>query len=121
MGKISARIGQENEELAAAYLTNCGYTVLGRNFRGGGGELDIIAEKDGVVYFVEVKARRSGSQVTAIEAVTPNKKRRLAAAARAWLYQMRGGEADCSFILITVENTPGGTPKIDLIEDFLLW
>ena len=121
MGKISVRIGLENEELAAAYLTNCGYTVLERNFRGGGGELDIIAEKDGVVYFVEVKARRSGSQVTAIEAVTTDKKRRLWAAAEAWLYRMCGGEADCSFILITVENTPGGTPKIDLIEDFLLW
>ena len=52
MGKQSAQTGRESEDLAAIYLTGLGYELLARNFRGAGGELDIVCQKGGVIYFV---------------------------------------------------------------------
>lgn len=121
MGKQSVASGQECEELVAAYLVDGGYEILDRNFRGGSGELDIVAEKGGKVYFVEVKARRAGSQVAAREAVTPDKRRRLMSAAMVWMQRRRGSEVDCSFLLAAVENADSANLSIHLIEDFLGW
>lgn len=121
MPNKNVSIGQRTEELAAAYLASLGYEILARNVRLGSGELDIVAEKDGKVFFVEVKARKSGSRVAAHEAVTADKQRRLLSAARAWLQKNRGGEVACSFLLAAIENADTPDWEIDLIEDFLCW
>lgn len=121
MPNRSVTTGQQCEELASAYLMNEGYEVLERNFRGGDGELDIVAEKGGKVFFVEVKARKAGSRVSAWEAVTANKKRRLVSAAVAWMQQRRGCECPCSFLLAVVENADRAYLRITVVEDFLCW
>ncbi len=121
MGKQSVAVGRQNEELAAAYLVNLGYKVLARNFRAAQGELDIVAEKNGMIYFVEVKARKRGSRVAAIEAVTADKQRRLLAAAEAWLQKYRGADQPCTFLLAAIENADGANPTVELVEDFLCW
>ena len=51
--------GAAGEDLAAAELVNRGYTIIERNFRGRGGEIDIIARDGGELVFVEVKTRRN--------------------------------------------------------------
>lgn len=121
MGRQSVRTGRECEDLAAAYLAGLGYEILARNFRGAGGELDIVCQKGGVIYFVEVKARRRGAMVSPAEAVTPDKKRRLLSCAEYWLYLHGQSGASCSFLLLTVEILPDEPPKIALVEDFLSW
>jgi putative endonuclease len=121
MGRESAVIGRASEDLAAAYLQERGYEILDRNFRGGMGELDIVCTKNKVIYFVEVKARKSGSQVNPAEALSYNKRRRIYSAAGTWLYKKLGQEAECSFLLLTIENRPHGEPKIEIFEDFLMW
>ena len=50
------RVGMIGEEIAAKYLSRKGFKVIGRNYRKPWGEIDIIAEKEGIVRFVEVKA-----------------------------------------------------------------
>lgn len=47
--------GALGEEIAATFLRRKGYTVIEMNFRRPWGEIDIIAEKGGVIRFVEVK------------------------------------------------------------------
>ncbi len=121
MSKQSAQTGRESEDLAAAYLAGLGYELLARNFRGAGGELDIVCQKGGVIYFVEVKARKRGAMVRPAEAVTPDKKRRLASCAEYWLYRRGQSGAACSFLLLTLEIAPDRPPKIELVEDFLRW
>ena len=49
--------GNKAEEMAASFLQKKGYTVLDRNYVFGKGEIDIIAEKDNWLVFVEVRAR----------------------------------------------------------------
>lgn len=53
-------LGIKGEEIAADYLTNKGYKILFRNWKWGKNEVDIIAEKDDMVAFVEVKTRTAG-------------------------------------------------------------
>ena len=77
--------GRAGEEEAARFLEARGLSVLDRNVRAGGGEIDLVALEEGAVVFVEVKWRRDASRGAPAEAVTPLKRRRLLSAARAWL------------------------------------
>lgn len=77
--------GRLGEDEAAAWLAARGYTILRRNLRNRAGELDLIADDRGTLCFVEIKARASRDFGRAIEAVSPAKQRRLAAAARLFL------------------------------------
>ncbi len=54
----NASIGQVGEKVAEDWLANRGYEILGRNYRKKFGEIDIIAKKQGILHFVEVKASR---------------------------------------------------------------
>ena len=49
-------IGRLGEDIVAGYLYNRGFRIIARNYRKPWGELDIVAQKDGVLHFVEVKA-----------------------------------------------------------------
>ena len=74
-------VGARAEDAACAFLEANGYAILGRNLRLGHGELDIVARRDGVTAFVEVKYRRRARFGTPAEAVTPLKMRRIVSAA----------------------------------------
>ncbi len=53
--EIRKNVGRGGEDIACQFLMRKGYTILSRNYRRKWGEIDIIAEKDGTVRFVEVK------------------------------------------------------------------
>jgi putative endonuclease len=71
--------------MAAAHLTAQGWNILARNWRFHHKEIDIIAERSGVVAFVEVKARKAAAWGHPLEAITRAKRRDLDMAARAWI------------------------------------
>ena len=65
--------GKLGEEQVCTYLTDRGYTILARNYRIKGGEIDIIAENGDFIAFVEVKTRKPNSLVTGFETVNKRK------------------------------------------------
>jgi len=73
--------GRIGEDLAHRYLRSHGCTVVARNYRprGGSGEIDLVAEKDGLLAIVEVKARPTLADAAA--ALTARQRARLIAAA----------------------------------------
>ncbi len=77
--------GAEGERAASKALQRDGWTLLERNLRVGRTEIDLVAERDGTIAFVEVKARRAHASVTPTEAVDDAKIRRIARAAETWL------------------------------------
>ena len=83
-GRHAAELrGRDAEALAAAALERAGWRILGRRVRTPLGELDLIAEQRGLIAIIEVKHR-----VTVAEAafsVTERQRRRIVAAAEAWL------------------------------------
>lgn len=79
-------LGRTGEDEAARYLRSCSYLILDRNWRGSGGEIDIIALADGVeIVFVEVKTRGSLRFGDPFDAITPEKYRRIYLLAREWI------------------------------------
>ena len=69
----SSTLGKKAEDYASRFLLQNGYKIIDRNFRSRFGEIDIIALKDDVLVFVEVKARWSTKFGLPEEAVTPQK------------------------------------------------
>lgn len=80
----STYTGRKAEKAASTYLEMRGYRVLERNWRRPRCEIDIIAEKEGTIYFVEVKYRRNDEQGGGLEAITPTKLRQMRFAAATW-------------------------------------
>ena len=79
------RLGSAGERLAAERLRQAGYTIRTANYRCKVGEIDIVAEEDGDIVFVEVKTRRGTAYGLPEEAVTSAKQRKLIAAAQTYL------------------------------------
>jgi putative endonuclease len=109
-----ARIGEEH---AARFLSSRGYKIKDRNFRAAGGaEIDIVAEQEGVLAFVEVKARSSTEFAQPRESVTPWKRRQIARAAAAYIASRERRERRTRFDVVEVLLTPGGrVERVDLI------
>lgn len=78
-------LGQWGEEQVSETLRREGWTIVARNFRCRMGELDIVAENERYLVFVEVKLRKNDRFGSACEAVTPAKQRKLRAAAQFYL------------------------------------
>lgn len=56
MASRTSSIGAAGEEIARKFLVSKGYRIIESNYRKPWGEIDIIAEKAGIIRFVEVKA-----------------------------------------------------------------
>jgi len=76
-------LGISAESRAAAFLVAKGFRILSRRWRSPLGELDIVARRRKLLVFVEVKARETLD--AAAEAIDERSRRRIAAAAEAWL------------------------------------
>ncbi len=83
--KPSQALGHWGENLASEYLEKKGYRILARNARTPYGEIDLIAQGQEGLVFVEVKARRSKAYGEPEAAITPTKRQHLQDAAEAYL------------------------------------
>jgi len=78
-------VGREAEESVCVYLRERGMEIVERNFRARGGEIDLIARDGEIFAFVEVRFREEDGHGLPEESVGPAKRKRIAAAARAYL------------------------------------
>lgn len=78
-------LGRVGEGIACAFLQSGGMSVIGRNYRSGHREIDIICVDGNALRFVEVKTRQEPVEGNPAEAVNRNKQRNLVAAAHAYL------------------------------------
>ena len=98
--------GTQAEDSAAAALVAEGWQVLARRARTPAGELDLIAERDGLLAFIEVKARPSLGE--AAFALAPRQRARLLAGAECWLAKNPGhGSVGMRFdvLLVAADGT----------------
>ena len=95
-------LGKAGEKQARKYLKRLGWKIIGKNYKNPFGEIDIIAKKDDVYAFVEVKTRLSDDFGAPSEAVTESRKRRYSMGAN---YFFSGQVIDC-------------TVRFDIIEIF---
>ncbi len=79
--------GLEGENLAADYLRKKGWIICERRFRGGAGEVDIIAREGDTFVFIEVKTWRSLTMDSLELSVNKRKQNRIVSAAKNYLYK----------------------------------
>lgn len=79
--------GHAAEATAAEYLQAHGFTVRGLNWKTRYCEIDIVAEKSGTIYFVEVKSRKNSRQGHGYDYVTPKKLQQMRFAAEMWVQE----------------------------------
>ncbi len=112
-------VGRWGEDAAADYLTANGYTVLRRNVHSAHGEIDIVASKDGLLVFVEVKTRSSHTFAYPEDSVTRRKQAYLLSAAEEYLQEHPESGESWQFDVIAVEGTPGGKAQIEHFENVI--
>lgn len=114
------RIGRQGEEIAAAYLADRGYRILDRNWSCPTGELDMVAEDDAALIFVEVRTRRGNRFGTAEESVTPAKQIRLIELAQTYLQEVEPPHPTWRIDVVTVQLGQG-LPQVNHIENAVGW
>lgn len=103
------RLGLQGEEFAAEHLISLGYRIVGRNWRCPRGELDLIAEDEEAIVFVEVRSRRdTGTFGSPEESVDARKQKKVRDIAQYYLYLGRALERRVRFDVITVLFTSEG-------------
>lgn len=111
--------GRWGEDAAAEYLAANGYMVLERNVHSAHGEIDIVASKEGLLVFVEVKTRRSHTFAYPEDSVTLRKQAYMLSAAEDYLQAHPESGESWQFDVIAVEGTPGGKAQIEHFENVI--
>ncbi len=106
-------LGKLGEDIACDELTRRGYEILALRYRTRLGEIDIIARHDGVIVFVEVKARVTNKFGGAAAAVTGAKQRRIGRMALEYLSRNRLFDRPCRFDVVALDFE-GDRPRVEV-------
>ncbi len=114
-----AALGKQGEQLAAAYLQERGYTLVGANWRSPQGEFDLILRDGETLVFVEVKTRKGGLEA-AFESITQRKRQILERMAYLYLSE---NNLDCDWRIdvVAVMIAKRGNPLIEHVQDAFNW
>lgn len=97
--------GAYYENMAAEYLSRCGYRILARNFRCRLGEIDLVCRDGRYLVFVEVKFRSTARQGKAFMAVDSRKQHRISQVAAFYLTRYRLDESTpCRFDVVAIDG-----------------
>lgn len=101
------RLGTYGEQLAAQHLVQAGMVLLDRNWRGSGGELDLVLRDGRTLVICEVKTRSSTAFGSPLEGVTPAKAARLRRLAGQWMTAHGLRVPDVRIDLVGILRTAG--------------
>ncbi len=114
-------LGRRGEKIARRLLSARGLKTLATNYRGGGGEIDLICldrrAAHETVVFVEVKTRTSDAWTDPDAAVDADKRRRVQRAAEHYTARRDLGDADLRFDIVSVVIRPGAKPEARHVEN----
>ena len=109
--------GKFGEDCAAKFLEANDYTIVARNFRIRSAEIDIIAQLDNVIVFVEVKARSNIRHGLPVEAVTLRKQKKIIEAASVFLQDEKFCDCACRFDVVEIYLRGEQVKTINHIEN----
>ncbi len=98
----SSLLGAYGEHLAAKYLRCEKYSIKAANFKTNTGEIDLIAEKNGVLCFIEVKTRQAGGMLPPAAAVDLHKQENIKSCASVYLNKWAKNANEFRFDIIEV-------------------
>lgn len=108
------QLGKQGEERVARYWQGRGWSVLARNYRGRGFEIDLVVQRGKTLVFVEVKARRQLASWQLHEFITEQKRRALQRGAERFVAEHRPN-ADCYRFDLCLLTDNGITVVADIL------
>ncbi len=110
--------GRLGEQYVCEYLKNKDFQIIQTNYKTRYGEIDIIAEKDNLIVFVEVKTRTKNSFTAGLESITKSKIKKVVKTALIYLTEnniVKQPRLDCAEVI--VEESTNALLKILYIEN----
>ncbi len=120
MMNVRQAIGKKGEELAQKYLQENEFIIVERNFVCDLGEADIIATKDNMLFFIEVKTRTQSIYGSPAEAVDIRKQKHIYKVAEFYIYKNKIKNVPISLDVIEVYIFDDAKPKIYHIQNAIL-
>ena len=108
-------LGNKGEDIAVGYLKKSGYKILLRNWKWGKHEIDIIAEKDDMIVFVEVKTRSENPKEHPRTAITVEKQKSMIYAADGYIQKFKIDKESRFDVLLIIMQ--GENPQFELIDN----
>lgn len=112
-------VGRYGERVAARYLTERGYEVIERNWRGTRGELDLVTRRGDTIVVVEVKTRRGTAFGHPAEAVTRAKLDRIRRLAGEWLHSRSAPRCEVRVDVVAVVLPRSGAAQVEHLQGVL--
>jgi len=113
-GSISYHAGLSAEDQVTRHYARDGHVILARRWRGQAGEIDLVAEKDGTVVFIEVKKSRSHAR--AAERLSQRQLHRIYCSAEDFIGHLpAGANTDCRVDVALLD----GQGQIDILPNVL--
>lgn len=106
MNSYKKTFGAAGEELVVTHLEKEGFTIKARNYLKRYGEIDIIAQKDDLLAFIEVKTR-SQCYENITEIITHGKQKKMIMVAKAYLAQHNITDKFCRFDVAFIQTING--------------
>ena len=113
---VHLELGRRGENLAKTHLENAGYEILDENWTHGKAEVDLIAYKDKVIIFAEVKTRTGNAFGEPEDFVDARKQKLLVSAADEYIYLM-DHQGDVRFDIISILFDKQANYTLKHIED----
>ncbi len=115
----SKTVGNKGERIAVKWLVDKGYTILTTNYFSPYGEIDIIAKKDEIIYFVEVKTRLNTTFGNPIDSLTKTKQMRIQKTVYIYLEKSAVRYKDFKISFIGIQKKTNGKLQLTYIADVL--
>ena len=110
-------LGRQGEDITRAYLERQGYRILARNYRCRLGEIDLIAQRDSVIAFVEVRTRSTSTFGPPELSIDGRKQRHLTRTALDYLSRHDCGSCAFRFDVAAVEVDDHNLARLRYIEN----
>ena len=119
MTKERLDFGKKGEKAAESFLKKRGYRTIKKNYRTKVGEIDLIAEHNNVLVFIEVKSRTNAALEHPFMAVTPRKQKKIAQTASCFLVQNKVGDREIRFDVVSIlpGNENPDSLKVEVLQD----
>ena len=109
--------GKHCEALAAESLIAAGWRIVARNYHFGRREIDLIASRNRVIAFVEVKGRRGDGYGHPLEAITRGKREEIRRVAEHWIARYGQPGQTYRFDAIGIRRDTRADQVIEHVED----
>jgi uncharacterized protein (TIGR00252 family) len=113
---MTTNSGKKAEDVACEYLTEHGYKIIDKNWRTRLCEIDIVAQKNNRIYFVEVKYRKSDHYGGGLDYITSTKVKQIKKAAEIWISSSNWNK---EYLLSAIEVSGESFVVTGFIEEIL--